>query len=244
MTTATAEPVARPVPPPADPELATFADLMLRLGPGRNLLLTGVDWAGYEYLLAARTAAGRRGPRLFYCEGVLEAMTTGSVHERLKKALALLIEAWLEEAGGRYIPGGGMTVRREDRERGFEPDECYYLQNWSRVVAWRELDFSTDPPPDLVVEVEVSRSAGPRMPVYAGLGVPEVWRFNGQRLTVHQLQPGATYRESPTSRAIPTFPFADAPRFLAMASAGTDHATLSREFRAWVRSLPPAAPPA
>lgn len=240
MSTAVAEPVA-----PSASLLDRFAALMLDLPAGRRLVLTGVDWAGYEYLLAAREAAGRRGPRLTYCEGDLEAMTTSSLHERLKKTLALLIECWVTETGGDCIPCGGMTVRREDRERGFEPDECYYVQNWRRVAGLRTLDFSSDPPPDLIVEVEVSRDARGRLPVFAGLGVPEVWRYDGDRVIVLLLQADGNYRESPTSRAIPAFPFADAPRYLGMAaSVDTSHAAIGRAFRAWVRALPPAAPPA
>lgn len=244
MTTAVAEPAdqaTRAEPPPS--LLAGFAELMLKLPPGRSLSLSGVDWEGYEYVLAARTAAGRPGLRLFYCEGELEAMTTSSPHERFKKSLAILIEAWVEETGGRCLAVGATTVRREDRERGFEPDESYYVQNCDRVVGREALDFSVDPPPDLVIEVEVSRSASARMPVYAGFGVPEVWRYDGTRLSVSLLQPDGTYRESPTSRALPAVPLADLSRYLARGAA-VDHSTLGREFRAWVRALPPAAPPA
>ncbi|MBX9584638.1 MAG: Uma2 family endonuclease [Gemmataceae bacterium] len=245
MSTAVAEPVdpaARAEPAPS--LLAGFAELMLKLPPGRSLSLSGVDWAGYEYVLAARDAAGRQTPRLFYCEGVLEAMTTGNLHERLKKALALLVESWLAETGRDYLPSGALTVRREDREQGFEPDECYYVQNRARVAGLRNLNFAVDPPPDLVIEVEVSRSAEPRLPVYAGLGVPEVWRYDGTRLTVLLLQPDGAYRESPAGRAIPDFPLAEVPRFLAMAaSLETGYGVIDREFRAWVRSLPPTTPP-
>lgn len=236
MTTATLD------PPATD---ATVVEGLMKvaagLPPGRRAVVEPVTWEEYHALMDAREAAGRHF-RLTYDRGSLEIMSTSNLHERLKKLLALLIEGWLDETGGHYVPSGGVTIDREDLDRGFEPDECYYVQNWSAARGLGEIDFAKLPP-DLTVEAEVSRSAVGRLPLFAAFRVPEVWRYDGKKVTILLLGPDGAYHESATSRAIPAFPFADAPRFLA--TAATDSfADISRAFRAWVRALPPAAPPA
>jgi len=237
MTTATAE----TLPPGREtaPDVAALADLLVNLQPGRRVTVAPMDWDAYEYLLAVRDESGRRGVRLTYDRGSLELMPTTNLHERLKKILALLIEAWLAETGADYLPSGGLTIRRKDLQRGFEPDECYYVQNWRKVAGLRELDFTTDPPPDLTVEAEVTRPVDSRLPVFAAFRIPEVWRYDGERVTVLLLGPDGTYQSAAASRAIPNFPFADAPRFLTLAeSVEVSFAAIDRQFRAWVRSLP------
>src|SRR5207253_570881 len=116
------------------------------------------------------------------------------------------------------------------------PDECYYVQNWKKVGGLREIDFLRDPPPDLMIEVEVSRKVDSRLPIIAAFRIPEVWRYNGKKVTVLILQKGKKYKESRKSLAVPDFPFDEAPRFLGMAaSIENDHGTIDREFRAWIR---------
>jgi Uma2 family endonuclease len=235
MSTATALPPIETVP--------SLAGLVNYVRPGQRLLLTGVSWEDYEQLLDWRDDY-RRAVRLTYDSGRLEIMVLTNLHERLRKILALLIEVWIAETGGDYVPSGQLTHKRRDLERGFEPDECYYIQNWPKVSGLREIDFMVDPPPDLSIEVEVSRSVLSRLPIIAAFKIPEVWRYDGERVTVLLLDLDGTYRESATSAAIPNFPFADAPRFLSMASAvDIGFAAIHREFRDWVRAtFPPPAP--
>lgn len=233
MTTAIVPPVASPSPS----TVPVLAGLVSYVEPGQSLLLTGVRFADFEQLAEWRDVAGRRAVRLAYDHGKLEIMVVTNTHERFKKIVALLIEAWIEESGGKYAPSGQLTHKRDDLEQGFEPDECYYIQNCDKVLGVREIDFTKDPPPDLAVEAEVRRTVLDRLPIYAAYKIPEVWRYNGERLTVLPLQRDGTYLESTKSQALPNLPLAELPRFLAM-TAQVDYATISRQFRTWVRSLP------
>jgi Uma2 family endonuclease len=211
--------------------------------PGFRLSLAGVRYADYVELLHARTDAGRKGVRIAFDRGEMEIMVVGGTHERLKKIVAALIETWMEETGCEYLPSGGMTHLRNDLEKGFEPDECYYVQNWAKVTGARDIDFTKDPPPDLTVEIEVSRSVLNRLPIYAAFKIPEVWRYDGSRLVVLLLQQDGTYQESPISRAMPTLPIAEVPRILTMANDLTIGVLeMKRRIREWIRSLPPTAP--
>lgn len=239
MSTTTVPPAA---PAPAwKPQTKALMSLIDYAEPGFRLSLTGVRYADYVELLHARTDAGRAGVRITYDHGEMEIMVVGSTHERLKKIVALLIEMWIEETGGAYLPNGGMTHLRSDLEKGFEPDECYYVQNWAKVAGPREIDLTKDPPPDLTVEIEVSRTVLNRLPIYAAFKIPEVWRYDGSRFAVLLLQPDGSYRESSVSRAMPTLPITEVPRLLALADdVSLDFIAIRRRIREWIRSLPTA----
>jgi Uma2 family endonuclease len=168
----------------------------------------------------------------------MEIMVISNPHERFRKIIDVLITGWIVETGGEYCPSGQLTHHRDDIEKGFEPDECYYIQHWKQVVGFREIDFTKDPPPDLAVEIEVSRSVLPRLPIYASFKIPEVWRCDGENITILLLQPDGQYRESAASLALPTIPWPEFLTFLQTSVTGS-YAELDRRFRTWVRSLPP-----
>ena len=214
-----------------------LADLLACAEAGQYIRISDVTWEDYQRLLAWRDDH-RLGIRLTYDHGDLQIMVVTNPHERLRKALALLVESWLEETGGEYVPSGQLTHQREDLKKGFEPDECYYIQNWKKVSGTRQIDFKKDPPPDLMIEVEYSRKVDRRLPIIAAFKIPEVWRYDGDSLAILQLQPRkGEYVEVEYSRAIPDFPFDEAPRFLNMAVTGhVSYAELGREFRKWIRS--------
>jgi Uma2 family endonuclease len=243
MSTAT-PPAPAQVTAPATPDAPDWADLgviMLHNPPGRVVTVSPVDWAEYARLLAVRGAHDRPGIRLAYDGGRLEIMTVGYPHEKFKKILSLMLEVWIGEAGGDCLTRGNFTIRREDIERGFEPDECFYIQNMARIAGAPVLDFTVHPPPDVVVEIEVSRAVDVRLPIYAAFRVPEVWRYDGQRLLILLLQPDGTYRESTTSAAVPTLRLPEFTGYLnAEVAVDTGNLTLRRQFAAWIRSLPPA----
>lgn len=179
--------------------------------PGKCLLLTDVSYADYMQLAEWRDAARRWSVRLAFDGGGLEIMVITNTHERFKKIVAMLIEDWLKETRVRFVPSGELTHMREDLDRGFEPDDCYYIQNCDKVLGVGSLDFAKDPPPDFAVEAEVSRTVIDRLPIYAAFKVPEVWRYDGKKLTVLLLQTDSTYQESTVSRALPGLPLHELP---------------------------------
>lgn len=213
--------------------LATSYDL-------RQMTVSGVGWAGYQRVLQARQDASRRAVWITYSLGEIELVTLGSIHERWKHVLSTLLAVYLEEMQIPAVCCGGMTIAKEDLDRGFEPDECYYLSNSHRVLAMRQLDFASDPPPDLAIEIEVTRKMIDKLPIYAAFKVSEVWRFDGSTLTVLALKSDGTYETVPTSRVLPTIPMEDLIRFSQLART-IDDSALSRQFREFVRTLPSAS---
>ena len=75
-----------------------------------------------------------------------------------------------------------MTIRRSVLERGFEPDNCYYVQHEPQMWDKKKINFKVDPPPDLAIEVEVTRKLLDKMGIYAAFRVPELWCWSGNTL--------------------------------------------------------------
>jgi Uma2 family endonuclease len=169
-------------------------------------------------------------------------MTTSTRHEGWKRFVGRMLEALSEELGMEIACFGSMTMRREEMERGLEPDECYYIQNEPLVRQRLDLDLEQDPPPDLAVEIEISRSLLNRIAIYEALSIPEVWRFDGDHFQVLLLGESGRYEPAESSRSFPTLPLDEFSRFLGMRERTGDSRTI-RAFRGWVRAnlVPPAA---
>jgi Uma2 family endonuclease len=203
------------------------------LSKSTRLLLYGEPWETYVRLL--HIFEERRHLRITYDRGALEIMTLSPEHEHLKKLLARLVETLAEELNQPLEAYGSMTFKRRAKLRGLEPDDCYWIQNEARVRnLQKRFNPRRDPPPDLSVEVEVSRSAVNRMEIYRTMKVPEVWRHDGKDLQFHILGP-AGYSISLTSRAFPMVKSTDFAPFLAMLGQ-TDLISITRQFRAWVQA--------
>src|SRR4030095_5437936 len=143
--------------------------------------LGNIRWATYVALLED---FGEHRGRLTYDRGRLEIVSPTKKRGRLKKLLARLIETFTEEVGIKIQSVSSTTLNRGDLQRGVEADECYYVASEAAVRDKEEIDLTRDPPPDLVIEVEVSKRLLGRVPIYAAMGVPEAWRFDGKNLRV------------------------------------------------------------
>ncbi|RPI81162.1 MAG: hypothetical protein EHM42_11085 [Planctomycetaceae bacterium] len=132
-----------------------------------------------------------------------------------------------------------MTFRRRDLQRGLEPDKCFWISHEPLVRGRRILDLNTAPPPDLVIEVDVTRSSLNRIDIYSRLGVQEIWRCDGQRLEVLLRQESGTYLSARRSAVFPCLPAAELVKFLPADETQTDLECL-RKFLSWVRPLIPA----
>jgi Uma2 family endonuclease len=197
----------------------------------QRLLLHAVRWE--QYLAIGEALRDRPGLRLTYDSGSLEVMTTSPKHEYYNRWIGRLIDALSEELGIPTVALGTMTFQRADLERGLEPDNCFWIAHEHAMRGRLEWDPDRDPPPDLVVEIEISRSALNRMDAYAKLRVPEVWRYDENNLTVHLLMPDGTYEAAERSRAFGAVSMQELAGFIEPSQ--DDTLTRIRAFRAWVR---------
>lgn len=177
-----------------------------------RIILARVSWETYKRLLADDEE--RRVPRMTYDQGVLELVTPSTPHEKAAQTLTLLVEIVAATLHTPSLNVGSTTYRRQDLQRGFEPDASFYVQNESLVRDRPFIDLNVDPPPDLVIEMEMSRSARDKLPLFASLGIPELWRSDGQRITILLLEQDQ-YHESSSSLALPVLTSDVLTRFLA-----------------------------
>jgi Uma2 family endonuclease len=199
------------------------------LADEKRVTLQGLTWQAYQQILHALPQT--RAAKLTFDRGTLEIRMPLEDHEYARELIGLFIRILVGEMGMPLKSMGSTTLDREDLERGSEPDNAYYIQNQPKV-AGRTVDLATDPPPDLVVEVEMTHTDIDKNQLYAAMGVPEFWRFNGQQWRIYQLQ-GKTYAEVDHS---PTFAWvekADLYRFLDQARQ--DEITAEMAFRAFVQ---------
>lgn len=194
--------------------------------PEAGIILENISWETYQGLLADHSESA--GPRFTYDNGMLELMILSRKHEQPNRALASLVEVLAEEFDIDILPLGSTTFRREDLLKGFEPDSCFYIQNLAAVENKDEIDLSVDPPPDLVIEVDNTNPSLPRFPIFAAVGVPEVWRYDGGRVSILRLAAGE-YVEAEHSPALPPLTSDAATRFV------TDNKRMRRT--AWLRGV-------
>lgn len=195
-----------------------------------NAVLTNISWRTYETLLAEM--GNHRATRLAYYHGDLEIKMPLGFHETINHILERMIIALTEELDLGIRGFGSTTLNREDLAAGVEPDCCFYIQNCDRISG-NELNLVSDPPPDLVVEVDITSPSSRRFPIYRDLGVPEIWQYNASGIHIYKLQANE-YIESEFS---PTFLIIsrDILNHFLEKSVSTNDNKLIRKFREWIR---------
>ena len=191
--------VATPVKPKANQPLGE-----------QRVIFNRLSWE--DYLGIFNALPQRRNSRLTFDGTTLEITMPLEDHEFALRLIERFILILVFELGMKMKTMGSTTMNREDLQKGSEPDCAYYIQNQPKV-AGRNVDFEKDPPPDLVVEVDITNTDIDKNQLYAAMGVPEFWRYNGELLSIYQLIEGE-YQECEISPTFPTIQKEDLYRFL------------------------------
>lgn len=165
-----------------------------------HVILHGVSWQTFQDLLTDR--GERCGVLLAYDRGTVELRMPSQEHEWVKTTLTQVVEAIAFARDLHYRSLGSTTFGREDLGRSFDPDACFYLDHADTIALDRVLDLAIDPPPDLVIEVDITRSSLDKLPIYAALRVPEVWRYADGEVEIWYLT-GEAYTRADSSRVLP-----------------------------------------
>jgi Uma2 family endonuclease len=129
---------------------------------------------------------------------------------------------------------GSSTLKLQPKRKGLEADQCYWVKNERAVRGVKRLDLTIHPPPDLVVEIDVTNAVVDREAIYAALGVPEMWHYEeATKLTAWGLVEGAWQRIE-TSRSFPMIRVADLNEFLDRFAAGEEETAVLVDFRRWL----------
>jgi Uma2 family endonuclease len=200
----------------------------------QRIRLSGISWETYERLLAEHE--GRQSPRFTYDRGELEIMVISFEHEEANRILHDLFTALAEERGLDFINAGSTTLKRLDLDRGFEPDTCIYVRNAARIRGKRRIELPSDPPPDLVIEVDITSPSIDNMGIYSAMGVAEVWRYDAASLRFFALE-GGKYSARAESAVLPGLKSEIASRLLGDARSDPRNVWI-RKVREWARANP------
>lgn len=196
-----------------------------------RVLLENISWQTFKTMLAEM--GSERKTRLAYDNGTIEIMTPLMPHENSNRLIEVFVGVLCEELGLEIKRVGSLTLTRDDLERGGEPDSSYYIQNEFLVRDKENIDLASDPPPDLVLEVEYSRPKIDKLQLYASMGIPEFWRYNGSVLQIYKLE-GGQYLEVQVSPTFTPVAVREIPRFIQESKQNGEIAT-TRTFRNWVK---------
>ncbi|MBX7174733.1 MAG: Uma2 family endonuclease [Pyrinomonadaceae bacterium] len=166
-----------------------------------SVILSDVTWETYNDFIQ-ETMDKIVNPRFYFENGNLFIMPLLPKHERINYFLELLINILTEEFQIDCIGLGSTTYQRKDIEKGFEPDSCFYFKYEKQMRNKDKLDMAVDPAPELIIEVDITSLSTNRQSIFAAFGVPEIWRFNGEKMQILKLENGK-YSEIEKSLALP-----------------------------------------
>ena len=192
-----------------------------------RVLLSGVSWETYERLRDDLERAGRR-LKLTYDDGELEIEVPGKLHEILKTFVRILLETYLTEQDIPFEPLSATTWKQELRKKGLEADESYYIQSLEDAAERTSRDAEADPVPDLAIEIEVTSPLLPKLPVYAALGVREIWHIRTAEEIIMLRLDGGAYVPILTSEAVPYFSAAVLAKYIALQLSSNTYEARSR----------------
>jgi Uma2 family endonuclease len=175
-----------------------YLEAIEHLPDGAMLRLEDISWDEYEQLL--EELSEWPGVRVSYDHGRVEIMSPTTEHEEYKDFILRVAHILAEELDVALEPRGSSTFKRKHLLKGAEPDASFYVQNAAAVVGKRRINLSIDPPPDVVVEIDISTESLSKFPIYAVLGVPEIWRYDGKHACIYHLS-DEDYVDAPTSRS-------------------------------------------
>jgi len=179
---------------------SSFLAAAEHLPEGGTLIVPDVAWEEYERLLAE--LGDRARFRVSFDHGRLEIMSPSAKPEKYKDMLLRLADVIADELDCDLESFGSTTFKREPNDQGAEPDTSFYIQNAERVAGKDQIDLTTDPPPDVVAEIDIARGSSGKFDTYAGLGVPEIWKYDERELQIHHLTEQG-YVQAPASRVFP-----------------------------------------
>jgi len=158
----------------------------IQLPPGAVVRLPAT-WQQYQTLCQQRGDGSI--PRMKYRTGEVLLMSPLPKHGRDAHLIANVITALLDHIGQEY-DAFTPVMMEVPQESGIEPEYCFYIDNWEAVSGKERIDWSSEPPPDLVLEIDVTSYSN--IDDYLPYRVPEVWLFRKKQLLIYQLQ-GAEY---------------------------------------------------
>jgi len=167
--------------------------------PAGSVVKLPATWQEYQILSEGRGDSSI--PRIKYRQGEVLLMSPLPVHGKDATLIADIVKTILDRNGREYDAFTPITMTLPE-ESGIEPDYCFYINHWQAVCGKKRIDWQNDPPPDLVIEVDVTSYSD--VEDYLPYRVPEIWLWKQEKLLIYQLQ-GRNYQLQTQSIYFPKF---------------------------------------
>ena len=172
------------------PMLITINPQTLELELGSEIILRKQTWADYEMLLAIRQDTSL--PKLYFNAKTqeIQVMSPLASHGNRVDTLRDLVKILLRIEQQDWDCFAPITIKKF-KQAGVEPDTCFYVENRQAILGKERIDLSIDPPPDLVIEVDLTSITS--LSAYELLAIPELWIYRPGELMIYLWQNG-TYQ--------------------------------------------------
>lgn len=215
-------------------ETTNYLAVVEKMPDDTIVVFHNVTWEEYEELLAQVGEASSL--RISFNDGTLKVMTLSHEHEKHAEFVKRLVSALSLRLHINILFFGSATMRKRKKSKGNEADASFYVQTAAAIGNRIHLDLAVDPPPDVVVEVDIHHDSRENYPIYVALGVPEIWRYDGKEMTIYLLQQ-SEYVGVETSLALPMLSSRVLTEYIRrMQQDGEFNAILA--FDEWLQSLP------
>jgi Uma2 family endonuclease len=214
-------------------QTANYLDAIAHLPAGGSLILNDVPWEEYEKLLS--DLGEGYAVRIAYDRGRLEIMSPTARHEMYKDLLLRMVDSLAEINEVVLETRGSTTFKEKQLLQGAEPDTCFYVENAQRIIGKGDIDLAKDPPPDIIVEVDVSHQSTGKLSFYSAIGVREIWRYDERQVRIFHLVEGR-YVEIPSSLTFPVLTAEVLTDTLEQSKTEGQSAAL-RTFRQWLKEI-------
>lgn len=210
----------------------TLPSLVEKPAGADSIVFYEASWDFYEAMLREYD---EEPSRMSFDDGTLEILMTISMeHEGFKSFIGDMVSDIAKHFAIPMARRGSATLKSMPKRKGLETDQCYWVANERTIRGVKRLDLNIHPPPDLVIEVDVTHSVVDRDAIYAAIGVPEMWHYaEATKLTAWALTDGAWARID-TSKSFPMIRIGDLNPFLERFAAGDEETAILVDFRRWL----------
>jgi len=213
-------------------QAANYRELITMLPPGSRLSLYDVAWDEYDDLV--QQLDDTSAFRISYDNGRMQIMSPSARLEKYKNLLHDFVLILGDELKLEVLSYGSATLKLKAAGKGAEADDCFYIQHAADISTKDDIDLTRDPPPDLVVEIDLTSESSRKFGIYSALGVPEIWRFDGRSCEILVLS-GPTYTETGFSLAFPSLQKQHISQFVIESSKEGPRQARSK-LRSWLKS--------
>jgi Uma2 family endonuclease len=202
------------------------------LPEGSKVELNDVSWEDYEQLL--EDVSEVRYFKIYYDNRRLVAMVVSYEHERIKSCFPHLLAILTDELDLPLFGAASTTLKKSKKKKGGDPDDSYYIENADKIQGLKRINLATDPPPDIVIEVDITSSSINKFAIYAAMGVAEFWRYEENELHFYKLE-REDFVEVPASLHFTFVTPSVIERFLTQ-GINEGITKMNRAFREWVKA--------